>query len=232
MCAKFGFDCVVYMGAEDMARQRPNVDRMYLLGAEVVPVEYGTKTLREATSEAIRDWIANVETTTTCSVPVSGRIRIPSSSASSRPSSAARLRNRSSSSSAACPMQRSRASAAARTIGLFAGFLDDDVELVGVAANAASLGSGRAGVLHGARSSLLADEDGQVLDAESISAGLDYPGVGPSTHSCATPAGRATCRRPTRRHSLRSAGSRKPRGSSPRSSRRTRSRGSTTSTPS
>ena len=192
MCAKFGFDCVVYMGAEDMARQRPNVERMHLLGAEVVPVEYGTKTLREATSEAIRDWIANVETTHyllgSCVGPhpypelvrelqaVIGReARAQILDAEGRLPDAA----------IACVGGGSNA------IGLFAGFLDDDVELVGVeAANAASLGSGRTGVLHGARSSLLADEDGQVLDAESISAGLDYPGVGPE-HAFLRDSGRA-----------------------------------------
>ncbi|HET9322474.1 MAG TPA: tryptophan synthase subunit beta [Gaiellaceae bacterium] len=181
VCARFGLDCVVYMGAEDMERQRPNVERMHLLGAEVVPVEYGTRTLREATSEAIRDWIANVETTHyllgSCVGPhpypelvrelqaVIGReARTQILDAEGRLPDAA----------VACVGGGSNA------IGLFAGFLDDDVELVGVeAAGAASLTSGRAGVLHGARSSLLADADGQVLDAESISAGLDYPGVGP-----------------------------------------------------
>jgi tryptophan synthase beta chain len=192
VCAKFGLDCVVYMGAEDMARQRPNVERMHLLGAEVVPVEYGTKTLREATSEAIRDWIANVETTHyllgSCVGPhpypelvrelqaVIGReARAQIVDAEGRLPDAA----------IACVGGGSNA------IGLFAGFLDDDVELVGVeAANAASLGCGRTGVLHGARSSLLADEDGQVLDAESISAGLDYPGVGPE-HAFLRDSGRA-----------------------------------------
>jgi tryptophan synthase beta chain len=180
------------MGAEDMVRQRPNVERMHLLGAEVVAVEYGTRTLREATSEAIRDWIANVETTHyllgSCVGPhpypelvrelqaVIGReARAQVVNAEGRLPDAA----------IACVGGGSNA------IGLFAGFLDDDVELVGVeAAHAASLGSGRAGVLHGARSSLLADEDGQVLDAESISAGLDYPGVGPE-HAFLRDSGRA-----------------------------------------
>jgi tryptophan synthase beta chain len=192
VCARFGLECVVYMGAEDMARQSPNVERMRLLGAEVVPVEYGTRTLREATSEAIRDWIANVETTHyllgSCVGPhpypelvrelqaVIGReARVQVLEAEGRLPDAA----------IACVGGGSNA------IGLFAGFLDDDVELVGVeAAGAASLGGGRTGVLHGARSSLLADEDGQVLDAESISAGLDYPGVGPE-HAFLRDSGRA-----------------------------------------
>jgi tryptophan synthase beta chain len=181
VCARFGFECVVYMGTEDMRRQRANLDRMELLGAEVRPVEYGTRTLREATSEAIRDWISNVESTHyllgSCVGPhpypelvgelqaVIGReARAQVLEAEGRLPDAA----------IACVGGGSNA------IGLFAGFLADDVELVGVeAAGAASLGHGRAGVLHGARSALLADEDGQVVDAESISAGLDYPGVGP-----------------------------------------------------
>ena len=118
-------------------------------------------------------------------------------------------------------------------IGIFHGFLEDEeVRLVGVeAAGAASLGSGRPAVLHGARSSVLADEDGQIVDAHSISAGLDYPGVGPSTPSCATAAARSTSSRPTRRRSRRSATLRGPRESSRRSSRRTRSPARAISTP-
>jgi tryptophan synthase beta chain len=182
VCARFGLECVVYMGAEDMRRQRPNVERMGLLGAEVRPVEFGTKTLKEATSEAIRDWITNVETTHyligSCVGPepypelvrelqaVIGReARAQVLEAEGRLPDAA----------IACVGGGSNA------IGMFASFLDDeDVRLYGVeAAGAASLGTGRPGVLHGARSSLLADEDGQIIDAHSISAGLDYPGVGP-----------------------------------------------------
>jgi tryptophan synthase beta chain len=193
VCARFGFECVVYMGSEDMRRQRPNVERMRLLGAEVRPVEFGTKTLKEALSEAIRDWITNVETTHyligTCAGPhpypeivrelqaVIGReAREQILDAEGRLPEAV----------VACVGGGSNA------IGLFAGFLDDaDVRLIGVeAAGAASLGSGRAGVLHGSRSSILADEDGQILDAHSISAGLDYPGVGPE-HAHLRDSGRA-----------------------------------------
>jgi tryptophan synthase beta chain len=193
VCARFGLECVVYMGSEDMERQKPNVERMHLLGAEVRPVEFGTKTLKEATSEAIRDWITNVETTHymigSCVGPhpypelvrdlqsVIGReARDQILAAESRLPDAV----------IACVGGGSNA------IGLFKGFLDDaDVRLVGVeAAGAASLGSGRAGVLHGARSSLLADEDGQIADAHSISAGLDYPGVGPE-HAFLRDTGRA-----------------------------------------
>ena len=193
VCARFGLDCVVYMGSEDMARQAPNVERMRLLGAEVSPVEFGTRTLKEATSEAIRDWITNVETTHymigSCVGPhpypelvgelqaVIGReARAQILAAEGRLPDAV----------VACVGGGSNA------IGLFAGFVDDaDVRLIGVeAAGAASLGTGRAGVLHGARSSLLADEDGQIADAHSISAGLDYPGVGPE-HAFLRDSGRA-----------------------------------------
>jgi len=182
VCAKFGLECVVYMGAEDIRRQHPNVERMHLLGAEVRPVEIGTKTLKEAMSEAIRDWITNVETTYyligSCAGPhpypelvrelqaVIGReARAQMLEAAGRLPEAV----------VACVGGGSNA------IGIFAGFLDDpEVRLIGVeAAGAASLGAGRTGVLHGSRSAILADEDGQILDAHSISAGLDYPGVGP-----------------------------------------------------
>jgi tryptophan synthase beta chain len=193
VCARFGFTCVVYMGAEDMRRQRPNVERMQLLGAQVEPVEFGTRTLKEATSEAIRDWITNVESTHyligSCVGPhpypeivrelqavIGHEARDQILAAEGRLPDAA----------IACVGGGSNA------IGLFAGFLaDEGVPLFGVeASGAASLGAGRPGVLHGARSSLLADDDGQVLDAHSISAGLDYPGVGPE-HAFLRDTGRA-----------------------------------------
>jgi tryptophan synthase beta chain len=193
VCARFGLACVVYMGTEDMERQRPNVERMHLLGAEVRPVEFGTRTLKEATSEAIREWITNVETTHyligSCVGPhpypeivrelqavIGHEAREQISEAEGRLPDAV----------VACVGGGSNA------IGLFAGFLEDEhVRLVGVeAAGAASLGSGRAGILHGARSSILADEDGQIADAHSISAGLDYPGVGPE-HAFLRDTGRA-----------------------------------------
>jgi tryptophan synthase beta chain len=193
VAARFGFECVVYMGSEDMRRQRPNVERMALLGAEVRPVEFGTKTLKEALSEAIRDWITNVETTHyligTCAGPhpypaivselqaVIGReARRQILDAEGRLPDAL----------VACVGGGSNA------IGAFAGFVDDPgVRLLGAeAAGAASLGKGRTGVLHGSRSAILADEDGQILDAHSISAGLDYPGVGPE-HAHLRDVGRA-----------------------------------------
>jgi tryptophan synthase beta chain len=204
VCARFGFDCVVYMGSEDMRRQQPNVERMKLLGAEVRPVEFGTRTLKEALSEAIRDWITNVETTHyligTCAGPhpYPEIVRVLQS-VIGREARAQILHaeGRLPDAVVACVGGGSNA------IGLFAGFVDDpDVHLVGVeAAGAASLGTGRPGVLHGARSSILADDDGQILDAHSISAGLDYPGVGPE-HAFLRDSGRAQYVRATDEEAL------------------------------
>jgi tryptophan synthase beta chain len=193
VCARFGLDCVVYMGAEDMRRQAPNVDRMRLLGAEVRAVELGTRTLKEATSEAIRDWITNVETTHyligSCVGPapypdlVRDLQRVIGDEARAQVLAAEGVLP---DAAVACVGGGSNA------IGLFHGFLDDaGTRLVGVeAAGAASLGAGRTAILHGARSSVLADEDGQIADAHSISAGLDYPGVGPE-HAALRDSGRA-----------------------------------------
>jgi tryptophan synthase beta chain len=193
VCARFGLECVVYMGSEDMRRQRPNVERMELLGAEVRPVEFGTRTLKEATSEAIRDWITNVETTHyligSCVGPAPYPELVRELQAVIGREARAQLlevENR-------LPgVVLASVGGGSNAIGIFAGFLDDeDVELVGVeAAGAASLVTGRPAVLHGARSSVLADEDGQVSDAHSISAGLDYPGVGPE-HAWLRDTGRA-----------------------------------------
>jgi tryptophan synthase beta chain len=193
VCARFGLECVVYMGEEDMRRQKPNVDRMHLLGAEVRPVTFGTKTLKEATSEAIRDWITNVETTHyligSCVGPapypeIVGELQSVIGREAREQILAAE--GRLPETVVACVGGGSNA------IGMFRGFVDDaDVQLVGVeAAGAASLGTGRAGVLHGSRSSILADDDGQIADAHSISAGLDYPGVGPE-HAFLRDSGRA-----------------------------------------
>jgi tryptophan synthase beta chain len=193
-CARFGLECVVYMGSEDMRRQAPNVERMRLLGASVEPVETGTRTLKEATSAAIRDWITNVETTHYVIGSCVGPAPYPElvrdlQAVIGREARAQLLEAESALPEAvvACVGGGSNA------IGMFAAFIDDeDVRLVGVeAAGAASLGAGRAGVLHGSRSSVLADEDGQIADAHSISAGLDYPGVGPE-HAWLRDTGRAT----------------------------------------
>jgi tryptophan synthase beta chain len=194
VCARFGLDCVVYMGVEDIRRQHPNVERMQLLGAEVRPVEIGTKTLKEATSEAIRDWITNVETTHYLIGSCVGPHPYPEivrelQSVIGRESREQILEREGRLPEAviAC------VGGGSNSIGMFAAFLDDaEVKLYGVeAAGAASLGSGRVAVLHGARSLVLADEDGQIADAHSISAGLDYPGVGPE-HAALRDSGRVT----------------------------------------
>ena len=193
VCARFGLECVVHMGVEDMRRQQPNVERMRLLGAEVRPVEFGTRTLKEATSEAIRDWISNVDTTYYLIGSCVGPHPYPAlvrelQSVIGREARAQALERlgRLPDAVVACVGGGSNA------IGLFAAFLDDvGVRLVGVEAEgAASLSAGRPSILHGSRSSVLADADGQVLDAHSISAGLDYPGVG-AEHAHLRDSGRA-----------------------------------------
>jgi tryptophan synthase beta chain len=189
-CALLGLECVVYMGTEDMRRQRPNVERMRLLGAEVAPVEAGARTLKEAVSAAIRDWVTNVETTHyiigSCvgPAPYPALVRdlqrtIGDEARSQLLDAAGRLPDR----VLACVGGGSNA------IGTFAGFVDDaGVELIGVEAagegldtrrHSAPLTTGARGVLHGAMSAVLQDEEGQILEAHSVSAGLDYPGVGP-----------------------------------------------------
>jgi tryptophan synthase beta chain len=189
-CALLGLDCVVYMGTEDIRRQHPNVERMELLGAAVEPVETGARTLKEAVSAAIRDWVANVETTHYVIGSAVGPAPYPmivrdlqrvigDEARAQVLERAGRLPDR----VVACVGGGSNA------IGTFTPFLgDEQVELVGVEAageglesgrHGASLSEGRAGVLHGAFSSVLQDDDGQILEAHSVSAGLDYPGVGP-----------------------------------------------------
>ena len=193
VCARFGLECVVYMGEEDMRRQRPNVERMRLLGAEVRPVDLGTKTLKEATSEAIRDWITNVETTHYLIGSCVGPAPYPELVAELQSVIGREAREQMLAAVGLPEAVVACVGGGSNAIGIFHGFLDDaEVRLVGVeAAGAASLGTGRAGVLHGARSSVLADEDGQIADAHSISAGLDYPGVGPE-HAWLRDSGRVT----------------------------------------
>ena len=193
-CARFGLECVVYMGSEDMRRQAPNVERMQLLGATVEPVEFGTRTLKEATSAAIRDWITNVESTHYVIGSCVGPAPYPELVRELQSVIGREAREQLLEAEGALPeVVVACVGGGSNAIGMFAAFLDDtDVRLVGVeAADAASLGTGRAGVLHGARSSILADEDGQIADAHSISAGLDYPGVGPE-HAWLRDTGRAT----------------------------------------
>ena len=200
VCARFGLECVVYMGAEDVERQALNVYRMRLLGATVVPVESGTRTLKDATNEALRDWVTNVPTTHYIIGSVVGPDPYPRmvrdfQSVIGREARAQVLAGagRLPRTVVACVGGGSNA------MGIFAGFLDDaDVELVGVEAagegiasghHSATLGAGRPGVLHGSLSYLLQDADGQVAPAHSVSAGLDYPGVGPE-HSWLRDTGR------------------------------------------
>jgi tryptophan synthase beta chain len=182
------------MGSEDMRRQAPNVERMQLLGATVEPVETGTRTLKEATSAAIRDWITNVETTHYVIGSCVGPAPYPELVAELQSVIGREAREQLFEAEGALPqVVVACVGGGSNAIGMFAGFVDDaDVRLVGVeAAGAASLGTGRTGVLHGSRSSVLSDDDGQIADAHSISAGLDYPGVGPE-HAWLRDTGRAT----------------------------------------
>jgi len=189
-CARFGLDCVVYMGSVDVERQKPNVFRMKLLGADLRPVESGSKTLKDAMNEALRDWVTNVESTFYCIGTVAGPHPYPMmvrdfQSIIGRETREQMLaaEGRLPDSLVACIGGGSNA------IGLFHPFLDESaVEIYGVEAaghgldsgqHAASLAGGRPGVLHGNRTYLLMNEDGQISEAHSISAGLDYPGIGP-----------------------------------------------------
>ena len=186
-CARFGLQAVVYMGEEDMRRQRPNVVRMQMLGAEVVPVTNGSGTLKDALNDAIRDWIANVEDTHYLIGTAAGPHPYPylvrrlqavigEEARAQMLDKAGRLPD----AVVACVGGGSNA------IGIFHPFRDDPVRLVGVEAggdggelHARSLSGGRVSILHGSRSFVLCDDDGQVVETHSISAGLDYPGVGP-----------------------------------------------------
>jgi tryptophan synthase beta chain len=191
VCARFGLECVVFMGEEDMRRQRLNVYRMELMGAKVVPVTSGTRTLKDATNEALRDWVTNVTTTHYIIGSVVGPDPFPRlvrdfQSVIGREARAQvleRMSGRLPRTVVACVGGGSNA------MGIFTAFLEDAaVELVGVEAagegvqtgrHAATLGMGRPGVFHGSKSYLLQDAAGQVQPAHSVSAGLDYPGVGP-----------------------------------------------------
>jgi len=190
MCALFGLPCTVYMGATDVARQAPNVFRMKLLGAEVVPVASGAATLKDAMNEALRDWVANVRDTYYIIGTVAGPHPYPamvrdfqSVIGTEAKAQLQEAEGRLPDVAVACIGGGSNA------MGLFHPFLDDpSVRLIGVEAagkgldtheHAASLSRGRPGVLHGNRTYLLQDEDGQIQEAHSISAGLDYPGIGP-----------------------------------------------------
>ncbi len=202
LCARFGLECVVYMGSVDVERQKPNVFRMNMLGAEVRPVTSGSKTLKDAMNEALRDWVTNVETTFYCIGTVAGPHPYPMmvrdfqcvigrETREQMLTAEGRLPN----SLIACIGGGSNA------MGLFHPFLDEpNIEIYGVEAaghglssglHAASIAGGRPGVLHGNRTYLLMNDDGQINEAHSISAGLDYPGIGPE-HSWLNDAGRVT----------------------------------------
>jgi tryptophan synthase beta chain len=189
-CALLDLECVVYMGTEDMRRQRPNVDRMGLLGAEVVPVEAGARTLKEAVSAAIRDWVANSSDTHYVIGSVVGPAPFPVLVRDLQRVIGDEARRQALEAEGALPARViACVGGGSNAIGTFTAFIDDDgVELIGVEAageglrsgrHGATLAGGRTGVLHGSMSAVLSDEDGQILEAHSISAGLDYPGVGP-----------------------------------------------------
>lgn len=201
ICARFGLTCVVFMGETDIERQKPNVFRMKLLGAEIVPVSSGTGTLKDAMNEAMRDWVTNVDDTFYCIGTAAGPHPYPEmvrdfQSIIGREAREQILQteNRLPDAVMACIGGGSNA------IGLFHAFLDDtDVQLIGVEASghgietekhAASMNGGTPGILHGNKTFLLQDEHGQITDGHSISAGLDYPGVGPE-HAFLKESGRA-----------------------------------------
>ena len=190
VCARFGLECTVYMGSEDMRRQAINVRRMQLLGAEVREVTSGTKTLKDATTEAIRDWVTNVRTTHYIIGSVVGPHPYPEMVRDLQRVIGDEAREQYLSLDGKLPdVVVACVGGGSNAIGIFTAFLDDrDVSLVGVEAagkgirtgeHAASLVGGRPGVLHGSYSYVLQDADGQILPTHSISAGLDYPGVGP-----------------------------------------------------
>jgi len=199
-CALLGLECVVYMGVEDMRRQAPNVERMGLLGADVVPVEAGARTLKEAVSAAIRDWVTNVRTTHYIIGSAVGPAPYPALVRDLQRVIGDEAREQALAVEGRLPARViACVGGGSNSIGTFYAFIEDEgVELIGVEAggegldarHGASLVAGRAGILHGALSSVLADEEGQILEAHSISAGLDYPGVGPE-HAQLRDSGRA-----------------------------------------
>ena len=204
VCAKFGLKCVVYMGAHDVQRQAPNVFRMRLLGAEVVPVTSGRGTLKDAMNDALRDWVTNVRDTFYCIGTVAGPHPYPAMVRDFQAVIGKEVRWQ-------LPEQEGEGrlpdtiiaaiGGGSNAMGLFYPFLDDpEVKIIGVEAggkgvnekmeHCASLTGGRPGVLHGNRTYLLQDDDGQILEGFSISAGLDYPGIGPE-HAWLHDVGRA-----------------------------------------
>ncbi|PWR01523.1 tryptophan synthase subunit beta [Meridianimarinicoccus roseus] len=202
VCAKFGLECVVYMGAHDVERQSPNVFRMKLLGAKVVPVTSGRGTLKDAMNDALRDWVTNVRDTFYCIGTVAGPHPYPAMVRDFQSIIGKEAKAQLQEQEGRLPDTIIAAiGGGSNAMGLFYPFLDDrSVNIIGVEAgghgvdekmeHCASLTGGRPGVLHGNRTYLLQDEDGQILEGHSISAGLDYPGIGPE-HSWLHETGRA-----------------------------------------
>jgi tryptophan synthase beta chain len=200
VCARFGLECVVYMGATDIERQAPNVFRMKLLGAKVVPVTSGTATLKDAMNDALRDWVSNVDDTYYLIGTVAGPHPYPTMVRDFQAVIGTEAREQMLAAEGRLPDSLVACiGGGSNAMGLFYPFLDDpSVRIIGVEAaghgietgqHAASLTGGTPGVLHGNRTYLLQDDDGQILDAHSISAGLDYPGIGPE-HSWLNVSGR------------------------------------------
>jgi tryptophan synthase beta chain len=191
VCALLGVECVVYMGVEDTRRQHPNVQRMELLGARVEPVDAGARTLKEATSAAIRDWVTNVESTHYVIGSVVGPAPYPALVRDLQRVIGDEARAQILEQEGRLPRRViACVGGGSNALGIFAAFLDDEnVELIGVEAGGEGIDTprhgapltvgGRPGILHGARSAVMQDEEGQIIEAHSISAGLDYPGTGP-----------------------------------------------------
>ncbi|MBM3605274.1 MAG: tryptophan synthase subunit beta [Alphaproteobacteria bacterium] len=202
VCARFGLKCVVFMGAHDVERQAPNVFRMRLLGAEVVPVSSGRGTLKDAMNDALRDWVTNVRDTFYCIGTVAGPHPYPAMVRDFQSIIGKEVREQIMPREGRLPDTVVAAiGGGSNAMGLFYPFLDDkEVRIIGVEAggkgvddrmeHCASLSGGRAGVLHGNRTYLLQDDEGQILEGHSISAGLDYPGIGPE-HAWLKDMGRA-----------------------------------------
>ena len=202
LCARFGLECIVYMGAVDVERQKANVFRMNMLGAKVVPVESGAKTLKDAMNEALRDWVATCDTTFYCIGTVAGPHPYPAMVRDFQCVIGNEVRKQMMEAEGRLPDTLVACiGGGSNAMGLFHPFLDDrGIEIYGVEAaghglssglHAASIAGGRPGVLHGNRTYLLMDDDGQIKEAHSISAGLDYPGIGPE-HSWLNDSGRVT----------------------------------------
>src|SRR5512147_1357783 len=190
LCARFGLECVVYMGAVDVERQQPNVIRMEMLGARVVPVQSGTRTLKDAMNDALRDWVTNVDNTFYCIGTVAGPHPYPAMVRDFQSIIGRETREQVQQAEGRLPDSLVACiGGGSNAMGLFHPFLDErSIEIYGVEAaghgipsgqHAASIAGGRPGVLHGNRTYLLMDADGQIIEAHSISAGLDYPGIGP-----------------------------------------------------